>query len=118
MAIDHWTAHRVPSIEYPALAASASIEGTVEIECALAADGSVGSTRIVSGEKILAAAAEQNARKWKFKRVGEVTAGRNTFLLVYRFRLEGISQDPVPSESVFEHPNLVVVRAKKPHWQP
>ena len=116
-ATDDWLAKRVPSIEYPALAASASVQGKVTVEFNLAPDGAVLSARAISGEKVLAAAAEANANKWKFKRLTPGAAKESTFVVIYEFRLEGVSRGPIGSESFFEEPNLVVVTAKKPHWE-
>jgi TonB family protein len=64
-AADRKVERRVQPV-YPELAKRMHIGGTVRVEAAVAADGSVTEAKIVSGNKILAPAAEDAIRKWKF----------------------------------------------------
>jgi TonB family protein len=52
---------------YPEVAKRLKIEGVVNIEAAVDADGKVNSARAVGGNPILAPAAEDAVRKWKFE---------------------------------------------------
>ncbi|MFZ0661320.1 MAG: energy transducer TonB [Acidobacteriaceae bacterium] len=51
---------------YPELARRMHIEGTVRIEVAIAPSGAVTRAKVVSGNSLLAPAAERAIRKWKF----------------------------------------------------
>jgi TonB family protein len=64
-AADRKVQRRVQPI-YPELAKRMHIGGTVRIEVAVAADGSVTDAKTISGNKMLAPAAEDAIRKWKF----------------------------------------------------
>ena len=52
---------------YPDLARKMSITGTVKIEVTVAPNGSVKEARIVGGHPVLANAALDAARKWRFE---------------------------------------------------
>lgn len=64
-AADRKVQRRVPP-DYPELAKRMHIGGTVRVEATVAADGSVTQARTISGNKLLAPAAEEAIRKWKF----------------------------------------------------
>ncbi|MBM3793528.1 MAG: TonB family protein [Acidobacteria bacterium] len=52
--------------EYPLLAVSARISGTVRVACRLAADGVVQSVRVLEGPPLLALRAAEAAKLWRF----------------------------------------------------
>lgn len=52
---------------YPLLAEQSRIEGSVVLEVLIAADGVIQNMRVVSGPPILAAAAREAVRNWRFK---------------------------------------------------
>jgi tetratricopeptide (TPR) repeat protein len=56
-----------PAVELPPLAKSLRIEGTIRVEACVSEAGAVVSTRLVSGHPILAGAAIDNAKLWRFK---------------------------------------------------
>jgi TonB family protein len=64
-AADRKVERRVSPI-YPELAKRMHIGGTVLVEATIAPDGKVSEARAVSGNKMLAPAAEDAIRKWKF----------------------------------------------------
>lgn len=64
-AADRKVQRRVQPV-YPELARRMHIGGTVHVTATVAADGSVTEARTVSGNKLLAPAAEDAIRKWKF----------------------------------------------------
>jgi len=51
---------------YPDIARRMKISGSVKIEATVDAEGKVSETKTVSGNRILAPAAEDAVRKWKF----------------------------------------------------
>lgn len=52
---------------YPALTQHASVQGSVVLQALISADGAVENLRILSGPAILATAAQQAVREWRFK---------------------------------------------------
>jgi len=61
--------------EYPALAKKMNIAGTVKIEVVVSPNGSVKDARIVGGHPVLAQAALDAARKWRFEPAAVETSG-------------------------------------------
>jgi TonB family protein len=61
--------------EYPALAKKMNIAGTVKIEVVVAPNGTVKDARIVGGHPVLATAALEAARKWRFEPAAVETSG-------------------------------------------
>lgn len=53
--------------EYPALARQMGVSGKVKVEVTIAADGKVGSTKVVGGSPVLVSAAVDAVKKWKFE---------------------------------------------------
>jgi len=51
---------------YPELAKRMRIGGTVRVEVTIATDGTVTDAKTISGNKMLAPAAEEAIKKWKF----------------------------------------------------
>lgn len=56
---------RVPPV-YPELAKRMHIGGTVRISTTISTDGTVTQTKVISGNKLFAHAAESAVLKWKF----------------------------------------------------
>jgi hypothetical protein len=91
------------------LALVAGIEGPVNIECHVAADGSVTEAKALSGHPLLAKPVEENVRRWTFDTSGHEVNALSTKIL-YRFVIDHKGES-VPSEFVFEEPNIVTVVA-------
>lgn len=66
-------AERAPLIQpteaqnYPLLAQHMNVQGSVVLQALIGADGIIENLKVVSGPSILAAAAQQAVREWKFK---------------------------------------------------
>jgi TonB family protein len=60
---------------YPELARKMNITGTVKIEVVVAPNGNVKDARIVGGHPVLAGAALDAAKKWRFESAGVETTG-------------------------------------------
>jgi TonB family protein len=75
--------------EYPPLAATARIYGDVALDVTLNADGTVASSKIVSGHPIFQAAARDSSKTWKFAAADGKTLAGEHFTLTYEFRFEG-----------------------------
>ena len=66
---------------YPELAKKMQISGTVKIEVVVAANGTVKEARVVGGHPVLATAALDAAKKWRF----EPAASESTGVIDFRF---------------------------------
>jgi TonB family protein len=60
---------------YPELARKMNITGTVKIEVVVAPNGSVKDARVVGGHPVLAGAALDAAKKWRFEPAGSESTG-------------------------------------------
>jgi TonB family protein len=67
--------------EYPDLARKMNITGSVKIEVVVSANGTVKDARIVGGHPVLATAALEAAKKWRF----EPAAGETTGIVDFKF---------------------------------
>lgn len=65
------TAAVVPPPSYPPLTQHMNVQGSVVLQALISAEGLVENLRVLSGPAILAAAAQQAVREWRFKPVFE-----------------------------------------------
>jgi TonB family protein len=98
--------------EYPALARQAGISGRVVLRCTVKEKTEAASCSIVSGHKVLAQAARNNAEKWRFQISG---ANSRTISLVYNFELtlRGSTHERPITSFVFEYPDIVTVTSPR-----
>lgn len=66
---------------YPELARKMSLVGTVKIEVVVAPNGTVKDARVVGGHPVLAGAALDAARKWRF----EPASGESSGVIEFKF---------------------------------
>jgi TonB family protein len=66
---------------YPELARRMNITGTVKIEVVVAPNGTVKDARVVGGHPVLAGAALEAAKKWRF----EPASAENTGVIDFKF---------------------------------
>ena len=66
---------------YPELARHANISGVVKLEATIAANGQVKNVKVLGGHPLLAGAAEDALRRWKY----EPTSGETTAVVEFRF---------------------------------
>jgi TonB family protein len=66
---------------YPELARKMSIAGTVKIEVTVAPNGAVKEAHVVGGHPVLATAALDAAKKWRF----EPASGESTGIIDFKF---------------------------------
>jgi TonB family protein len=66
---------------YPELASKMRISGTVKIEVTVAPNGTVKEARVVGGHPVLASAALDAAKKWRF----EPAPGDSTGIIDFKF---------------------------------
>lgn len=60
---------------YPELARRLNLSGVVRIEVTVSAKGEVSSTKIVGGHPVLAAAAVDAVKRWRFEAAAEPSSG-------------------------------------------
>ena len=100
--------HMVGITRYPALPRMADIQGTAEIRCSVADDGTVRECRATSGHPLLIAAAIENAKVWMFKRQPSTTPVSSEVTLIYSFELLGEPVHAEPrTEFSFDFPNHI-----------
>lgn len=58
---------------YPALAAKMKVEGTVKVEAVINDEGAVEDAKVISGHALLASAAVEAVKKWKYEPGGGKT---------------------------------------------
>jgi TonB family protein len=66
---------------YPELARKMNISGTVKIEIVVAPNGTVKGARVVGGHPVLANAALEAAKKWRF----DPSSGESTGIIDFKF---------------------------------
>lgn len=66
---------------YPELARKLNLSGTVKVEVVVAANGSVKDAKVVGGHPVLAGAALEAVKKWRF----EPTASESTGIVDVKF---------------------------------
>jgi TonB family protein len=106
-----WTPKRIVAItEYAPLAQQARIQGDVEIECFLGANGDVTRAEAIKGHPLFQEQARQNALLWKFQRTGP-SGENNTVTLKYQYRLEGELKYKPRTSFLVDLPNTIQVVA-------
>ena len=116
-----WTPIRISSFRYPVLGLQAQLQGHVVLKVRIVAPGIVSSVEVVSGNPVLAGAAQDNIKTWKFGTV--CNCGGNprepaTMNFNYEFQLEGIVESSPKTDFEFEYPNKVKVKSSAVHWTP
>ena len=69
------------SPSYPELARQTKISGTVKLEATISPSGQVKSVKVIGGHPLLAGAAEDALRKWKYEPAG----GESTSVVEFHF---------------------------------
>jgi TonB family protein len=92
---------------YPVMARTAKITGKVEIQVVTGADGKVISAQLKNGHPLLARAALDNVKTWRF-------AGASERTITYEFKIEERKANAFDDfysygKIIFEPPNSVVV---------
>lgn len=93
---------------WPPIGLTANVSGDVIVEVILNEDGSVSSSKLVSGHPILPKSALENSWTWKFAAPNGRPLKGEHFTITYEFRMEGEEQcnrDPV--RLIFESYNRV-----------
>jgi TonB family protein len=108
-----WRLARIVPIEnYPTLARQAWISGEVQVRCVLDQSGAVAEVTPVSGHPLLAIAAVENAKQWRFQPVGTGTPEKSEITLTYVFRFTepGTRENPKATFNL-DGPNHIAVTA-------
>jgi TonB family protein len=116
-----WTAVKIHSSAYPRLALQARMSGSVRLRIKLTPSGTVDNIAVISGQKLLAQAAQQNLLSWVFSKTqgpGPSTTPSDELDFTYEFKLRDGSSEDSNTEFSFEQPNHAVITASAPPWQP
>lgn len=113
-----WFPVQFESPNYPLLANQARIEGVVRLRLVLGADGRVLRSEPLSGNSLLARAAEANALTWRFARSCSEETTSSSIDFIYSFTLEGEAPDRPTVRFSYEHPYRVRVVSQALHWTP
>jgi TonB family protein len=114
-----WFPVRVESTTYPLIATQARIAGAVRLRMVIDTAGKIAQIDVISGNGILAKAAQDNLKLWKF--IAVPTDRRETPKTIdftYEFRLDGETESKPKSIFRYEHPYRVIVTSEAPRWTP
>jgi TonB family protein len=101
--------------EYPQLAETARVYGDVVLEVTLKPDGSVATSRVVSGHPLLKAAAQENSMTWKFESIERKELANEEFTLIYRYLLsDAVRCGGQPTRVTLESYKLVSILGSPP----
>ena len=87
---------------YPALAQHMNVQGLVVLQALIASDGSIQNLHVLSGPQILATAAQQAVREWRFKPVyqnGQPVETRATITVNFSIRVNDSSVNTTLAEN-------------------
>ena len=113
-----WIPTRIPALRYPALGLQARIEGKVHLQVSVGADGSVSGIKVISGQPVLAKAAQENMKLWKFGSTSNKSAEVGGIDFTYVFKLEGTAVSTPMTDFLYEYPGHVTVTSQPQHWNP
>lgn len=108
------------SFEYPTLAIQARISGTVELQLMIAPDGVVTEVRRIGGHSLLARAAEEGIKRWRFSPRCPSREQVEVMLLPLKvtFVLEGATNSRPRTRLQYFYPDRLLITAENLHWQP
>jgi TonB family protein len=114
-----WFPVRIESTTYPLIATQARIAGAVRLRIALDGDGNATRIEVISGNAVLAKAAQDNLKLWKFTIVPtDRREAPKTIDFTYEFRLKGETESKPTGLFRYEHPYTVIVTSEAPRWTP
>ncbi len=90
------------SATYPLLAQHMNVQGSVVLQAVIGADGVVQTLRVVRGPAILASAAQQAVREWKFKPIvqnGQAVESKATITVNFTIKVADDSPSTTMAES-------------------
>lgn len=108
------------TFDYPVLGVQAQLAGDVELDATIAATGSVKQTKVVSGHRVLADAAESAIKSWRFAhRCPGGPASEETIVRFhFTFRLQGVAEGRPRTKLTYIFPNRIIVAGEAVHYQP
>jgi len=113
-----WFAVRFDAPAYPPLANQARIEGVVRLRLVLDGQGKVERAEVLSGNPVLARAAQINIMTWKFMQPCSKETSPTTIEFTFEFRLEGETSDVPTTRFRYEHRYRATVTSQARHWVP
>lgn len=112
-----WFPVRMESPKYPPLASQARIAGVVRLRVTLSGTGKVLQASVLSGNAVLARAAQANVLLWLF--ASPCSTQPHSFIeFTYDFKLDGVTLERPASTFRYDHPYKVTVTSQAQHWTP
>ena len=99
---DRFSAAAQPPASYPALAQHMKVQGSVVLQAVIGVDGIIQDLHVLSGPTILAAAAQQAVREWRFKPVlqnGQPVETKANIIVNFNIRVTDNSDPTTLAES-------------------
>jgi TonB family protein len=99
---DRFSAAAQPPASYPALAQHMKVQGSVVLQAVIGVDGIIQDLHVLSGPAILAAAAQQAVREWRFKPVlqnGQPVETKANIVVNFNIRVTDNSDPTTLAES-------------------
>lgn len=115
-----WIPIRISSLQYPVLGLQAQLQGNVLLKLRVEADGQVSNIDVINGNPVLAGAARDNIKTWKFGRICP-NDSQKAFIEMqfkYVFKLEGVIESKPITDFEFVYLNTITVRSSAVHWTP
>lgn len=108
---------KIEAVHYPKIAQQARLAGIITIDARIAPDGTVAAVTKAVPEGLLAKAAEDAVKRWRFHQ--PLAGQKNTVSLTFEFRLSGECKKECCNETfAFEYPDRALVISEVPHFQP
>jgi protein TonB len=101
-AAQHQAVAEVSQPAYPPLAQHMNVQGSVVLQALIGADGSIQNLRVMSGPAILASAAQQAVREWRFKPIvqnGQAVESKATITVNFTIKVADNSANATLAES-------------------
>jgi TonB family protein len=116
-----WIPTRMSAPRYPVLGTQAQLQGSVVLRLTIGIQGNVANAEALKGNRVLANAAIENIKKWKFQNVNQKKGVQPTTTQLdfnYTFVLNGVAVSCPNTDFEFEYPNKVTVKSQALHWTP
>jgi len=113
-----WFPVQIEAPSYPLLAGQARIDGVVTLRLVLGGDGRVMRAEVMSGNPVLARAAQLNALAWRFAQPCADRSDESAIEFRYEFKLQGDTLQKPETRFRYEHPYRVIIVSQSQHWTP
>jgi TonB family protein len=104
---------RIVGLRYPRLALLSAVQGRVELEAVVSADGKVKDVKSISGHPLLVNDAKDSLRQWRFTACApSATQCSARAIFVFEFEKGACEIDSCPNDIQVDMPANVTIRSK------